>query len=115
MKKLDIERIAMRTHEINKAYCEAIGDLSQPSWEDAPQWQKDSAIKGVQTHIENDLTPEQSHKSWMDIKVSDGWVYGDIKDPVAKTHPCIVAYSDLPLNQKVKDHLFRAVVKTSLK
>jgi hypothetical protein len=43
--------------------------------------------------------------------MNEGWVYGETKDPVAKTHPCLVAYNDLPIEQQVKDHLFRAVVK----
>lgn len=35
-------KIAQVAHEINKAYCEAIGDNSQVSWENAPERQKDS-------------------------------------------------------------------------
>ena len=45
MTKQDIAKVA---HEINLAYCESIGDNSQPTWELAPDWQKSSAINGVQ-------------------------------------------------------------------
>ena len=31
----------------NRAYCQMIGDNSQSTWEDAPEWQKQSARKGV--------------------------------------------------------------------
>lgn len=41
------EQIARVVHEVNRAYCEALGDTSQPKWEDAPQWQRDSAMLGV--------------------------------------------------------------------
>lgn len=34
MNTIDVAQIA---HEINKAYCESIGDTSQPSWEEAPE------------------------------------------------------------------------------
>ena len=62
-------------------------------------------------HLANpDATPEQSHESWLEQKIADGWVYGAVKDPDAKTHPCCVPYEELPVEQKAKDYLFRAVV-----
>jgi len=51
---------------------------------------------------------------WLKERVNDGWVYGDIKNPIAKTHPCIVNYEDLPEEQKVKDKLFISIVKSIL-
>jgi len=105
------EQIAQVCHEINKAYCEALGDYSQPNWDDAPQWQKDSAIMGVEFHFENpNAGADSSHNSWMKQKIDDGWVYGDIKDAVAKTHPCIVPFENLPSSQQAKDYLFKQVV-----
>lgn len=105
----DIARVA---HEINRAYCTAIGDNSQPAWEDAPQWQKDSAIAGVEAILGNlETTPEQSHENWSAHKIAEGWVFGPVKDPVAKEHPCLVPYSELPVEQRVKDYLFGAVVR----
>lgn len=106
-----IEKIAKICHEVNKAYCEALGDNSQVSWEDAPQWQKDSAIAGVELHIANSgAGPDESHKSWYDLKLSEGWVFGAVKDPVLKTHPCMVPFADLPCEQQAKDYIFRQIV-----
>lgn len=105
------ETAAKAAHEINRAYCRAVGDDSQPAWDDAPLWQRDSAVNGVSLHLANpDLTPEQSHENWMAEKTAAGWVYGLEKDPEAKTHPCMVPYDQLPLEQRIKDHLFKAVV-----
>lgn len=105
------ESIARVAHQINLAYCASLGDTSQPSWADAPDWQKQSALAGVDMHLANpDATPEQSHESWLAQKVADGWVYGEVKDADAKTHPCCLPYEDLPPEQKAKDYLFRAVV-----
>ena len=97
-------------HEVNRAYCQAIGDDSQPTWEDAPDWQKQSALMGVSLHMHNDVGPEASHESWMAQKLAEGWEYGLVKDPVLKIHPCIKPFADLPKEQQIKDHLFRAVV-----
>lgn len=103
--------IASVCHEVNRAYCAAIGDHSQPVWAEAPQWQKDSAIAGVKAVMANrDGTPEDSHKGWFAHKEADGWVYGPVKDPALKQHPCMVPYDQLPTEQRVKDHLFRAIV-----
>lgn len=107
-----IEQIARLCHEVNRAYCHSIGDDSQPSWSDAPTWQKNSAISGVNFHLSNETTPEQSHANWLKDKVADGWVFGPVKDPEKKEHPCMVPYNELPLEQRTKDFLFKAVVDT---
>lgn len=107
-----LELAAMTAHEVNRAYCTANGDLSQPKWDDAPDWQKDSARLGV-LHIKAnpDSTPDASHESWLAQKVKDGWVYGPKKDAEAKTHPCMVPYDQLPFSDRVKDYLFGGVVR----
>lgn len=105
------ERIARVAYEVNKAYCEAIGDRSQLPWDQAHEWQKTSVIKGVEMHLINpDATPEQSHESWLKEKSENGWKYGPVKDAEKKEHPCFLPYSELPEKDKVKDHLFRQVV-----
>ena len=109
----DREEIARVCHEVNRAYCEALGDTSQPPWDEAPEWQKESAMSGVNLHINYpDAGPEASHVSWMKEKVDAGWVYGAVKDPEAKTHPCVVPYSDLPEHQRQKDAIFFAIVRS---
>lgn len=105
-----IEFIARVCHEVNKAYCEALGDMSQPKWEDAPQWQRESARMGVDLHLCGDFGPEASHTSWMKQKIEDGWVFGPVKDAEKKEHPCIIPFDALPREQQAKDFIFRAVV-----
>lgn len=110
-----IQSIAMVAHEVNRAYCQSLGDDSQPTWEDAPEWQKESAWQGVAFHIENpDAGPDASHVNWAKQKLRDGWKHGEVKDPEAKTHPCLVKFSELPQEQQAKDYLFRAVVHSML-
>lgn len=107
-----VEDIARVCHEANAVYCTILGDRSQPEWVDAPDWQRESAIKGVQFLLDNpDAPPSASHDSWLKEKAETGWKYGAIKDPDKKEHPCFVPYDDLPLEQRAKDHLFQAVVK----
>lgn len=104
-----IEKIARVCHEANRAWCVVLGDDSQVSWDEAPEWQQDSAREGVRLGLQG-LGPADLHQSWMQSKLDDGWVYGPVKDADAKTHPCLVPYSELVAEQRVKDSLFHAVV-----
>jgi hypothetical protein len=111
----NIHEVARVCHEANRAYCAVLGDDSQPPWDEAPEWQRESAITGV-WHVNGnrDAKPEDSHNSWLAEKRRDGWVYGPVKNPEAKQHPCCVPYEDLPEDQKRKDVLFLAVARALL-
>lgn len=100
---------ARAAHEINRVWCIAIGDTSQRSWDDAEDWQRRSAIEGVTLAL-GGATPREQHEAWAVSKRRDGWVYGEIKDPAAKTHPCLVDYDALPMEQRVKDSLYIGTV-----
>jgi hypothetical protein len=105
------EQIAQVCHEANRAYCRTIGDYSQASWDEAAEWQRESAIAGVKFARENPNAPISAlHEAWVADKEAAGWVYGSVKDAEKKTHPCIVVYAELPDEQKVKDALFRGIV-----
>jgi len=107
-----VEQIAQIAHETNRAYCSTIGDNSQVPWAAAPEWQRNSAIAGVEFALKNpDATPADSHESWLAVKRSEGWSYGAVKDPQKKEHPCFLTYEELPGEQRLKDSLFQAVVR----
>jgi hypothetical protein len=109
---MNITQIAQVAHEINRAYCHAIGDNSQLAWESAPEWQKQSAINQVEFHLNNPASPPSaSHDSWLKEKRDAGWKYGAVKDPEKKEHPCFVPYDQLPVEQRAKDYLFGAIVE----
>lgn len=113
MQPISLESVARVCHEANRAWCAAHGDDSQLPWDQAPEWQRQSAINGVRHVVSNPTTtPEMQHLAWMRDKMDDGWVYGPDKDPTAKTHPCITAYDKLPEMQRRKDELFIAVAKS---
>lgn len=109
---ITVTMAAAVAHEVNRVYCLAIGE-SQPSWNDAPDWQRSSAINGVLYLMANpDAGPEASHENWLREKEATGWKHGPVKDVEAKTHPCMVPFTELPLEQQVKDHLFVGVVRS---
>lgn len=114
--KEQIEQIAQVCHMANRQYCATIGDYSQETWANAPNWQRDSARKGVEFHIEHlskgeRPSPSASHESWLAEKTRDGWKYGPVKDPAKKEHPCFLPYEQLPIEQRLKDYIFAAIVE----
>jgi RyR domain len=110
--RVSVEEIAKVCHETNRAYCLSQGDASQMPWEQAPEWQKESCIKGVLFHLEHpNSKPSDSHESWLKEKLSTGWKYGPAKDPDKKEHPCCVPFEQLPKDQQAKDFLFITIVR----
>jgi hypothetical protein len=109
MKPSEIAKIC---HEVNRGLCFGLGDYSQTSWEVAPDWQKDSAMDGVEAILRGAITkPEDSHENWLQAKHAEGWKWGAVKDPDKKEHPCMVAFDELPPEQQLKDTLFFATVQ----
>lgn len=107
------ELIAQLTYEVNRVYSQSLGDNSFPSWVDASEHQKSVNRRGVQTHLRNpSLTPKQSHENWMLSKTEAGYVYGETKDDVAKTHPSMLPYAALTPQVKAKDVFFKTIVDT---
>ncbi len=107
----DVQTIARVCHEANRAYCLSLGDTSQVPWDDAPEWQRNSARLGVEFNLANpDAPASRSHDSWLEVKRAEGWRYGPVKDAERKEHPCFVPYGALPPEQRLKDSIFKAIV-----
>ncbi len=112
---MKINDLAAIVHEATAVYCRSINDNSQHRWVDTPQNIKESAIDGVLFVSQNpELPPSASHANWLSFKTAEGWVYGETKSLEHKTHPCMMAYTDLPEAQKAKDALFHAIVHVFL-
>ena len=112
MTESQIQSIARVCHEVNRAYCLSLGDVSQLAWDEAPEWQRTSCINGVRHHLDHPgTTPEGSHEVWLAEKKAAGWKYGPVKDAEKKEHPCCLPYSELSESDKAKDYIFRAIVR----
>ena len=107
-----IEDIAQICHNVNREYCQSIGDDSQVLWHEAEQSHRDSLIDGVRYAIDNDFPhPALMHANWLMGKEFDGWKYGEVKDLDKKLHPCFVPYDELPPEQQKKDEIFTEAAK----
>lgn len=43
------------------------------------------------------------HENWAQLRISEGWTYGEKRDSDKKTTPCLVPYEQLPESEKVYD------------
>lgn len=111
---MNIELIAKICNNVIYEYCKSQYNFSETLWDIAPDWQKESAIRGVKFALENERTPEEMHEHWLVRMREEGWVYGHIMDSELKTHPCIQQYDELPEYQRTKCKLFKSVVNSFL-
>lgn len=109
-------QIAEVCYAANRALCQMYGEESPAEWDEAPDWQRDTVLTGVIAIDEGKVrTAGDSHISWAAHKIENGWKWGEVKDPAAKTHPCLVPFHELPYDQRLKDHLFLAVATALLR
>ena len=114
-KKSKYEYIAIIAHEMNRT-------IQDYHYEEAPFWNEldlETQEKYLDAVIDFERSPTQSpqeqHKRWVESKIRDGWKYGDKKDNILKTHPCICDWENLSLIQQIKDCLHISTVQTLLK
>ena len=50
-----------------------------------------------------ELIAKNVHEVWADARVKEGWTYGEVKDSIKKTTPCLVPYEELPEEEKEYD------------
>ncbi len=107
---MDSEIIARVCHEAHRALQMELGEQGiAPPWDDAPEWLRVGTREGVREALDG-ASPEQLHEAWCGQRYADGWMYGEVKDEAARTHPLLRAYDDLPAEHRAKDQLFAAVV-----
>lgn len=54
-------------------------------------------------------SPEELHDDWMRAYEVMGWVYGPVRDVIAKTHPDMVPFDELDPRERDKDAVFVAL------
>lgn len=112
-KILDATLIARVCHEANRGIQQLQywdDNRVSPPWDQAPEDQRASAIAGVANALAG-RTAAQLHDDWCNAKIADGWTFGWTKDPVAKTHPCLIPYDQLSEQDKIKDYVFLGIVR----
>ncbi len=105
------ERIAEICHEVDRAYCEAWDDFSPKPWAESSPELRSSVLAGVKIHRESDISVAATHEAWVKFKMAEGWSWGPEKDEEELQHPSLLAFHQLPREQRAKDFIFKAIVE----
>jgi RyR domain len=103
------EQIAEAIHVVNGLLQRWHDDPApQPEWARVPDAMRARVLAMVRGYKAG-ITPRQAHERWLEAMAADGWHYGPHKDSVARTHPNMMAYSDLPQEQKIKNAMSQQI------
>lgn len=112
---LNLEVIARVCNTVIRNQNKLLGDDSIPEWDKLSEDLKRSNYIGIQYVIDNpEVTPQEIHATWCKTRIDSGWIFGDTKCDIKKTHPCLVSFEELPIEQQIKDELFISTVKSFL-
>ena len=107
------ERRAMFTYEVARMQAAAMNAPIIPE----PWYERELEFRSQMIHLVTsycDLevlpTPKEAHDSWWEAYKLLGWVYGPVRDKVAKTHPDMVEFEDLSYEEQIKDAVFLDLV-----
>ncbi|MEL6727360.1 MAG: RyR domain-containing protein [Pseudomonadota bacterium] len=106
-----IEKIARTAHDAIRGWRLANGQEEIPEWADAPDWMLAATKESVSAVLKNlGMSASAQHDQWVAAKKRDGWKFGHTKDPIAKTHPLLIPFDQLPEVERMKDTLINAIV-----
>lgn len=70
---------------------------------------KPNPIDTSDIQLPDELTPlleamaKNVHEIWAQERINQGWTYGEKRDDSKRHHPCLIAYEELPEEEKVYD------------
>lgn len=103
--------IVQVAYEINKAFCESLGDFSNKPWlEVSEEVLKSNSMLVAVVLKHPEITPEDIHNVWSLSRLTSGWTLGEEKDTIKKTHPSLKDFKDLSETERAKDFIFKQVV-----
>ena len=109
----DMLKVAEVAHEATRAVA-LLFRKEAPSWAAAPLWQRASCLNGVAYALAHpELLPVDLHNNWLAEKLASGWRYGTEFNEEMRESPLIRPYAEIAPEEKLKEALFLAVVRTA--
>lgn len=76
----------------------------QPYNLEPTQHQRESILDGIKFRLNHpNASEKEMHDNWCKFKLEQGWIYGPVKDEEKKTHPNLIPYKELSLEERNKD------------
>ena len=92
------------------------GNLDNLEWHSASPARKREITDTVEFVVQRLDAPDEEglgrvlHGRWLDIRRSEGWVYGSVYSYMNRTHPCLVGYDELSPEARVEYDLLMTIV-----
>jgi len=107
-----IWNIAKIVWEADKGFVEMASLIEVPHWEEAEDWQRDKVCSDVAYLLEYENAPESAlHDIWVDAMREHGWKHGEKIDKEQHTHPHLLPYNELPIEEKIRNNLMWTLVR----
>jgi len=106
------ERQAKFVYDAARLAAEAAGAPIIPEpWDEREEPFRKQFLEVIERQVgeHRSKSAEELHGSWMQAYYAMGWVYGEVRDVAAKTHPDLVPYADLGSLERDKDAVFVAL------
>jgi len=107
-----LERRAIFVYEVARLQAAAVAAPVVPE----PWGERDEAFRSQFLDVvrmmcgpDRKASPEDLHDDWMRAYEAMGWTHGEVRDPVAKTHPDMVPFDQLGWRERIKDAVFVAL------
>lgn len=104
------EEIARIAHEVIRALQDAYGQEVSPPWEEHDEEFRKAAADHISRLRAEGADARQAHEKWAAMRIAEGWTYGPVKDPVAKTSPWLVDFEEIPAYERAKDYVFQYLI-----
>ena len=89
------------------------GNLDNLEWHSAsPERKREitDTVEFVLQRLDEEGLGRVLHGRWLDIRRSEGWVYGSDYSYMNRTHPCLVGYDELSPEARVEYDLLMTIV-----
>lgn len=106
----ELELAAKTAHSVVQCVNRKFGCKELPAWEQTLTWYRASMVKHVEYIVYHNYKPSKIHDKWVKRKIGLGWKYGLVLDKDKKTHPLLISYTGLPVEERMKLDMIKAAV-----
>lgn len=106
----ELEIAAKTAHSVLQCVNRKFNCKELPAWEQTLTWYRASMVKHIEYIIYHNYKPSRIHDKWIKRKIGFGLKYGKELDWNKKTHPLLVPFTELPVEERMKLDLIKAAV-----
>jgi len=108
---ITVDAVARIVHNAQRDLGYWLDDPYPPAPYDAIPEAARAPVQSLVRLIAGGYPAEYVQEMWVEKMTQEGWIWGPDKDPVRKTHPCMVEWRFLPSWEKKKVHLAYNIIQ----